>query len=128
MTKKAACGHAGISYDSLNYWEHRFASFARQVEEAEQEAEARYTGVIAKAAFGYEVIKTKRTVKPDGSIEALTETSQEFGWRAALEWLKRRRRKDWGDNLHIDLDEEISKLLAELTSPASHEPPNDSPS
>jgi len=90
----------------------------------------RYTLVIQNAAFGHEVRKVSTTTKPivlhftdengvrQQRLEMVTETRietyQEFDWRAALEWLKRRRPQEWGDHVHMDLDREIAQLIAEL--------------
>lgn len=114
MTKKAAAAFARVSYDTLNYWEHRRASFASDIEQALSEAEARYTGVIAKAAFGYEDIERITVTKPDGAIEQREIRTHKFHPTMALEWLKRQRRADWGDNVHVQLDQEITKLLEQI--------------
>lgn len=71
MTRRAAIGQAGISDETFARWLRRSVGFVEQVTQAENEAEAHYTEALAKAA------------KTD--------------WRAAMEWLKRRRRADWGD-------------------------------
>ncbi len=131
MTRRGACGHAGISEDTFARWLTRFAGFAEQVALAESQAEAEYTQVIAKAAFGHDVVKTSTTTRPvvlkfvdehgqkRERIETVTETTvekrQEYDWRAALEWLKRRVPERWSDRTSIDLDKEIAELIAELT-------------
>ena len=77
---------------------------------------------------------TVRTTLPDGSITktdyprgtileepvALEEVSEqtsvvkEFDWHAALEWLKRRRRLDWGDKVEIDWKSLTSEQILEI--------------
>jgi hypothetical protein len=105
MTRTAAAGLVDVSQDSLQRWCQRSAMFAEHVAQAEAEAEARYTQVIARAAFGYEVRKTKTTERlgVDGTpvIETVTETSRDSDWRAALEWLKRRRKGDWSERTEV---------------------------
>src|SRR5262249_1367735 len=109
MTRTATCGAAGITLDTLNLWQRRYSAFSAQVRQAEAEAEARYTTIIAKAAFGNEVTIRRETTKPvvvktvdaNGTkhehLEHITEVSfetrRESDWRAALEWLKRRRKE-----------------------------------
>src|SRR5258708_1291814 len=102
QTRRAAWGAVGISEDSLARWLRKNANFAEQVTTAESYAEARHTFVIAKAAFGHEVVKvttTKRPMVVNGKVkmvkETTTETSWVFDWRAALAWLERRRPQEW---------------------------------
>lgn len=73
-TRKAACGCAGISQDSLARYL-RNADFADAITGAEAEAAAKMTRVLTKAA--------------------------ERDWRAALAWLSRRRPEDWGNRLRV---------------------------
>jgi hypothetical protein len=115
-TRAAACGVVRIEESTLSRWIARYASFAQHILAAEREAEARYIGVIAKAAFGHEVIKTTRVLKADGSVEEKTETYHEYDWQAARFWLSRRRREDWGDRVEIELKKDIEALVTELTS------------
>lgn len=77
-TRTAACQSVGISYDTLLLWLKNSEPFATEVQQAEADAEVRMTTRIAA-----------EVVKPDGD------------WRAALEWLKRRRPQDWGERLQI---------------------------
>src|SRR5262245_13042462 len=117
MTRTACCGAAGVDLDTLNRWQKRYAAFAVQVRQAEASAEARYTAIIAKAAFGNEVTIRRETTKPvvvktvdaNGTkhehLEHITEVSfetrKESDWRAALEWLKRRRKEDWTERQEV---------------------------
>src|SRR5262249_32221069 len=117
MTRSAACGAAGIDLDTLNRWQRRYAGFAVQVKQLEAEAEARYTSIISKAAFGHEVTIRRETTKPivvktvdangikhehlERITEVTHETRQESDWRAALEWLKRRRKDDWSERQEV---------------------------
>ena len=83
-TRKDAALSAGVTYDSFNLWYNtgvkgrsgRYYQFCQAVDQAEGEARLRYTSVIARAAN-------------DGD------------WRAALEYLKRRDREHWGDNIDL---------------------------
>ena len=72
-TRKAACEAAGVDAASLARWLARYADFADAIAHAEADAENAMVRVIHKAAIGGD-------------------------WRAAENWLKRRRREDWGDN------------------------------
>lgn len=141
-TRAAASAAASIDYRSLLNWLQRgeeegsgpFFLFFQAVTRAEKEAEARNVAVLQKAANGWPVEERKRTVRteirlrkirhPDGTVieepmpvELVTEevvTRQEFDWRAAESWLKRRQRADWGENVALDFDAEIARLLAKL--------------
>lgn len=86
-TRLDAALSAGVTYDSFNDWYNagkqaksgRYVQFLQAVNQAEGEARLRYTSVIARAAN-------------DGD------------WRAALEYLKRRDRANWGDNFDLTSD------------------------
>lgn len=90
MTRRAACGLAHIPYPTFFRWLQRYESFVTLIQEAENEAEAKYIAVIAESALKHRDPKT------------------------AMEWLKRRRREDWGDNLHVDINKEIFNLLGQV--------------
>ncbi|HKA54676.1 MAG TPA: hypothetical protein VKJ47_13540 [Candidatus Binatia bacterium] len=117
MTRMACCGAAHIDRETLTRWEKRYPSFAAQVRQAEAEAEARYSAIIAKAAFGHEVTIRREVTKPvvvktvdangikhehlEHITEVTFETRRETDWRAALEWLKRRRKEDWSERAEL---------------------------
>lgn len=90
-TRTCACNYAGISLDTFERWMKSFAEFCGAVTRAEAEVEICHVAVIQSAA-------------KDGD------------WRASLEWLKRRRREEWGDNITHDIDKEIQELMAELVA------------
>lgn len=121
-TRQACCASINISDETLRHWLVRYPTFLEKVEDAEHHAELRFSLIIAQAAQPHDVIRVKKTEKPvmleDGSVkmivETVTETSRENDWRAALEWLKRRKRRAWGDSLHVDLDREIQDLMEKL--------------
>ena len=75
-TRRAACACSGISEDSFARYLAASADFADAIARAEADAENAMARVIHKAAIGGD-------------------------WRAAENWLKRRRREDWGDNEKI---------------------------
>ena len=88
-TRNAASARAGVSEDSLVRWVKNYAGFAAQVRDAEAEAESKFTDAIYNAA-------------------------DEGDWKAGLEWLKRRRREEWGDNIAVSADKRIDSLVAAL--------------
>lgn len=79
-----ACRKAGIAYDTFNGWMNqgkeassgKFFEFYHKVMEADAQCGINMVRVIQSAA-----------AKGD--------------WKAALEWLKRRRRAEWGDNVDV---------------------------
>lgn len=83
-TRTAAYGAAHVSHTSFLEWLKRFPAFLASVTHAEAEAELRFTAIVTKAA-------------QDGDA------------KYALEWLKRRRKYDWGITSR-------SPQIAELTS------------
>lgn len=116
-TRRAACTYAGITDETFSIWLKSFPGFLELVTHAEAQVEVRSVAILQKAAGGYEttetrtadrhfIKKTRRTL-PDGSVleeavpvkvtETTTITRHESDWKASLEWLKRRRRDDWGD-------------------------------
>lgn len=95
-TRLDAALSAGVTYDSFNGWYNagkqaktgRYFQFFQAVDQAEGEARLRYTSVIARAAN-------------DGD------------WRAALEYLKRRDRAHWGDNVDVTSGQQPLKIFIE---------------
>ena len=73
LTRSAATGRAGVHPAQIGRWCADNPGFATNCDIAEAEAEARSTAIITNAA-------------------------QNGDPKMALEWLKRRRRDDWGDN------------------------------
>lgn len=88
-TRKAAAEFAGVHRDTLYEWIKTSPTFSDMVTRAEASAEVGHVACLAKAA-------------------------QAGDWRASIEFLKRRRRDDWGDHVNFDLDNEISRLLAQV--------------
>ena len=87
-TRKDAVGSIGIDYTTFLRWIEHNPSFANLVTSAEAFAAVKMTTILTKAADG--------------------------DWRAALEWLKRRKRDEWGDTINVGLDTEITRLMATL--------------
>lgn len=83
-TYKDAAEAAGVDYNTFNEWMKRgeseksgkFREFNELVKRSEAEARLKYLATIAEAARGGD-------------------------WRAALEYLKRRDRATWGDNVDV---------------------------
>lgn len=111
-----------------------FLEFLEAVTRAETEAQVRNVAVLQKAASGHQHEKTTtKTVKKvvgttdDGKPIMATETTTtssrwtEYDWRAALEWLKRRDPKQWGDRLKIE--EEVEFELTNILDALKHSLP-----
>ena len=101
-----ACGAAGISYSLFAEWmkkgrEHKkgeFVDFLEAVKAEEAAATLRHLAVINNAA-----------AKGD--------------WKASLEWLKRRRRTEWGDSVALtDPDGKKFELIVKYED-ANDKPP-----
>ncbi len=133
-----------------------FSEFSEAVRRAESEAEALMVESVRKAARGYDKkttrIKTKTYTeevngpdgKPkkraDGSAITATVTEREtveisgfmFHPSIAIEWLKRRRREDWGDKqeisgpdggpIEIGVDRAIDKIYGSDSNSSSSTP------
>ena len=89
LTRQACCALGGITDETFSNWLKRNLDFLDLVTQAEAEAERVFTESIYNAA-------------------------NEGDWKAGLEWLKRRRRDEYGDNVAIRADKEAARLLAEL--------------
>ena len=92
-TRKDAVGSIGVDYHTFLNWLSQFSSFSTLITSAESFAAVRMTTLVTKAA----------------------EQDAKF----ALEWLKRRRRDEWGDNVAVSLpnleefdDDELDRIAA----------------
>jgi len=93
MTRRAACGFAGIHRDTIHDWMAKDDEFRKLVEQAEDQAEARYTATIRAAGTG-----------------------AAGDWRAALAWLERRRSANWREKISVDdapppLEDQLAEAL-----------------
>lgn len=96
-SRKVAATFGGVAASTFYEWMKTFPVFSDAVEQAEDEAERRMVASIAKAATGFKTTKTKTTVGPNGLATTESVVTNSFAWQAALEWLKRRRKAEWGD-------------------------------
>ena len=85
----AAAAALGIHRTTVYVWKQTIPGFADALRQAEGIAEVNYTLSINNAAAHGD-------------------------WYAAKFWLSRRRRETYGDNIDLDIDTRINKLLAEL--------------
>ncbi|MBV9328469.1 MAG: helix-turn-helix domain-containing protein [Chloroflexi bacterium] len=84
MTRRAACGLAGIDRSTLTRWIEHSNTVLRQVQSAEAAAEGRATALLVRAAND--------------------------DWRAALAWLERRRPQEWAPRrTELSIAEEVSE-------------------
>jgi hypothetical protein len=88
MTRTAAAESNGVERTQLYRWMARFAPFRNAVMEAEAAAEVRATITLRQAG--------------------------ETDWKAALAWLERRRRDDWGrvDKLEVEIRRAAERIAA----------------
>ncbi len=96
-TRRASAAYAGIATSTFYLWMKENRTFSDAVTHAEAIAEVGHVGVLAKSAISGD-------------------------WRASLEWLKRRRRIEWGDTLDIrKLDDETLLRLLTLAEGGEEE-------
>lgn len=88
-TRQAACAYAGISDQTLANWMARSLDFLEGVKKAEAEAEVRHVGNISRA-------------------------SHRGSWQASAFWLERRRPKEWGKVVRVDIELRIREKALEL--------------
>jgi hypothetical protein len=105
-TYKDAAEAAGIDYDTFNNWmksgknakSGELFEFFGAVRRTEADARLKYLSTIAKAAKGGD-------------------------WRAALEYLKRRDRPNWGDNVDVTSgNQPITKIVVEYADDPNNKP------
>lgn len=100
MTKRGACGLLGVTEEVFQLWSTTRDGFITMLAQAEAEAEEALTKTLFAAG-------TNGETKGD--------------YKASIEWLKRRRRADYGDTLDVrKIDAET--LLALLRGQADAEP------
>ena len=112
-TYATAAAVSGVHYDTFNEWlklgdsatrKSIYSEFSEAVRKAEAECKFKATNVIIKAMA-------------------------EGDWKAALEYLRRRDRAEWGDNVRLDVgtlsDAEIMRLLgvAQQAAPENDDSP-----
>ena len=111
---ETAAAFAGISKDTFYNWMRRgarsesgpYREFSDAVAKAMAEAEMRMSMVVAKAANGYDVLKTRSVMSsgPDGITETTTtEKTHEFDSRAAEWWLERARPQRWARREFVEM-------------------------
>lgn len=113
---ETAAAFAGISKQTLYKWlrkgaraksgEHR--AFVDAVEKALAQAEVRDVANIARAASGYDVVRTKERITTDGKVERMTETGREFSWQASAWRLERKYPDRWGRRVDVAVTGELS--------------------
>jgi hypothetical protein len=110
----------------MREWMVNNPTFSAAVELAEAAAESRFMAEIERAAIPHEVVEIRTVDDSKKGITTTTVTRKEGDWRAAESWLKRRRRSEWGDNVAIDIDREIERLLAPVADTSEDQTPEGS--
>jgi len=89
ITRTAAAESNGVDRTQLWRWMARFATFRNAVMQAEAQAEVRATITLRQAG--------------------------ESDWRAALAWLEKRRRDEWGkvDRVEIEIRRAAERMAAQ---------------
>lgn len=98
-TREHSAIGAGISTTLLYEWENTYPEFLDAVQRAEAEAISSRVGILAdsiKAAYDAKDYAT--------------------AGRLSVEYLKRKDRKNWGDNVAIDVDAEVARTLSQLAA------------
>ena len=85
VSRKAAAEYGGIDEVTLIRWMHRYASFASAVTRAESSVEV-------------------------SAIVSVRQAWMAGDWRAAIEWLKRRRSAEWGDVQRIEVINSVREM------------------
>jgi transposase len=106
---ETAAAFAGISKQTLYRWLRRGArsrsglhrEFVDAVEKALAQAEVRDVATIARAASGYDVVKTIDVTGGDGKNRTTTERTREFAWQAAAWRLERKHPDRWGRRVQL---------------------------
>ena len=93
-----ACLAAGISYDTLNNWKRRA-----------EDGEAKYLRL-----FGEIASEEARAVLRH--LAVMNNAAAKGEWKASLEWLRRRRRADWGDNVDLTTNGEKLEIVLRKAS------------
>lgn len=108
VTLEAAAGAAGVSYNTFNEW--------------------MLKGAAAKSGLYrefYEAVERERAAAISKFTQTLTGAAAKGDWKAALEWLKRRDRLNWGDSLKLDVgsltDDDIKRIFAVAAITASRD-------
>jgi hypothetical protein len=93
-TRRAAAGHAGVSPDTLERWQRRYAGFADSLTRAEDDIEVRTVALIQQAA--------------------------QTDWKASAWWLERRRPRDYGRTWLTAGDDAVEAPMVHVTVSFDH--------
>lgn len=85
VSRRAAAEYAGIDEKTLITWMQRYASFSSAVIEAETKVEV-------------------------SAVVSIRQAWMAGDWRAAVEWLKRRRSKDWSETHRLEIVSTVREM------------------
>lgn len=85
VSRKTAAEYAGIDQDTLIRWMQRYASFADAVIEAETKVEV-------------------------SAVVSVRQAWMSGDWRAAIEWLKRRRHREWSEIHRVEIIDSVREM------------------
>ncbi|MBW3637362.1 MAG: hypothetical protein KY445_13015 [Armatimonadetes bacterium] len=121
-TRRASALASGISEARFYDWMKRgeteekgeFREFREAVTQAEAEAEVFMVDSIRVAARPHDVVEYETLTLPDKTTRTVEKRKRVHRPEMAIEWLKRRRRAEWGDSLDIRKldDETLLRLLS----------------
>jgi transposase-like protein len=145
-SKANVCKLVGVSQSTINRWlteqhDPRYLRFQEEYEFAEAQSARRLSLKIQQAATGYkrvqtvtttsQVVKIEETRYDDGRVVKkpvvldLTTTtvteSDEFDWRAAMEFLARRWPNEWSSRQKIEHSGEVKTPGVDLTKLSDEE-------
>ena len=113
IPKSAACEEVRISRETLNKWENEEEEFRDDIAAAKSAAIARNVLRLQKATEPRAVKKTRTEVAPkkdaDGNVggrlvkvaQTVEEYEEDGDWRAALAWLERMDRGNFGKSVDV---------------------------
>lgn len=91
-----ACGAAGIDYSTFAAW----------IKKGREAKKGEYFDFL-------EVVRAEEAAATLRHLAVINNAAAKGDWKASLEWLRRRRRADWGDNV------DVTSGGKELTNPYS---------
>lgn len=107
-TRETSAAYAGVSLTAFMEW---LARGRAEIERLEKPGARKRKSEAAYAEFAQALLQADARAET-GHVGVLASAANKGEWRASLEWLRRMRRRTWGDNVDVTSGGEAVKMPA----------------